>query len=64
MLYKSDNKRGCQFLQHGNKNTHKLHMSTRQAKSNVQLLIDLSVDTMVHQMKRIGNGRQDVTFFA
>ncbi len=29
-------------------------------KSNVQSLIDLSTDIMSHQMKRIGNGRQDV----
>jgi len=28
MLYKLDNKRGCQFLPHGNKGTHKSHMST------------------------------------
>jgi hypothetical protein len=29
-------------------------------KSNVQSLIDLSTDTMPHQMKGIGNGRSDV----
>jgi len=28
MLYKSNIKRWCQFLSHGNKGTHKLHMST------------------------------------
>jgi hypothetical protein len=31
-------------------------MSTKQAKSNVQSLIDLMVDIMLHQMKGIGNG--------
>jgi len=35
-------------------------MSIWQAESNVQSLIDLSADTMLHQMKGIGNGRQDV----
>jgi hypothetical protein len=35
-------------------------MSTQQAKSNVQSLIDLFMDTMLHQMKGIGNGKQDV----
>jgi hypothetical protein len=60
MLYKSDSKRAYQFLPHGNKGTHKLHMSTRQAESNVQLLIDLFVNTMPYQMKGIGNGRQYV----
>jgi hypothetical protein len=29
-------------------------------KSNVQSLIDLFADIMPHQMKGIGNGRQDV----
>jgi hypothetical protein len=29
-------------------------------KLNVQSLIDLSIDIMSHQMKGIGNGRQDV----
>jgi hypothetical protein len=56
MLYKYDSKRGYQFLPHGNKGTHKLRMSTKQAKSNVQSLIDLTIDTMLHQMKGIGNG--------
>jgi hypothetical protein len=51
MLYKLDNKQGCQFLPHGNKNTHKLCMSTRQVESNVQSLIDLFRDMMLHQMK-------------
>jgi hypothetical protein len=35
-------------------------MSTQQAESNVQSLIDLSIDATPHQMKGIGNGRQDV----
>jgi hypothetical protein len=60
MLYISDNKQGCWFLSHGNKGTNKLRMSTQQAESNVQLLIDLSMDMMLHQMKGIGSGRQDV----
>jgi hypothetical protein len=34
-------------------------MSTPQAKSNVQSLIDFSINTMLHQMKGIGNGKQD-----
>jgi hypothetical protein len=47
------------------KGTQKLHMSTQQVGSNVQSLIDLSMDTMSYQMKGIGNGRQDVvTSFA
>jgi hypothetical protein len=29
-------------------------------KSNVQSLIDFFADTMPHQMKGIGNGKQDV----
>ncbi len=60
MLYKLDNKRGYRFLPHQNKSTHKLHMSTQQAESNVQSSIDLFVDTMSNQIKGIGNGRQDV----
>jgi hypothetical protein len=35
-------------------------MSIWQTKSNVQSLIDLFVDMMPHQMKGIGNGKQDV----
>jgi hypothetical protein len=35
-------------------------MSTQQAESNVQSLIDLFINTMSHQMKGIGNGKQDV----
>jgi hypothetical protein len=35
-------------------------MLTHQAEFNVQSLIDLFVDIMSHQMKGIGNGRQDV----
>jgi hypothetical protein len=50
-LYKSDNEQGCQFLPHGNKGTHKLHMSTQQVESNVQSLIDLFADKMPHQMR-------------
>jgi len=61
MLYKFDNKRGCQFLPHGNKGTHKLHMSTQQVESNIiQSLIELSKHSMPHEMKRIRNGGQDV----
>jgi len=60
MLYKSDTKQGCRFLRHGNKGIHKLRMSTWQGESNVQSLIDLSIDTMPHQMKGIKIGRQDV----
>jgi hypothetical protein len=33
---------------------------TKQEKSNVQLLIDLSVDIMPHQLKGIESGKQDV----
>ncbi len=60
MFYKSNNKRGCWFLPHDNKGTHKLQISTKQVESNVQSLIDLSIDTMPHQMKGIGNGRQEL----
>jgi hypothetical protein len=60
MLYKSNNKHNCQFLPRGNKSTHKLCMSTWQVDSNVQSLIDLFADVMPHQMRGIGNGRQDV----
>jgi hypothetical protein len=35
-------------------------MSTKQAEPNVQSLINLSMNTMAHQMKGIGNDRQDV----
>jgi hypothetical protein len=48
------------FLLHGNKGTHKLRILTKQSESNVQSLIDLFTDTMLHQMKGIGNGKQDV----
>jgi hypothetical protein len=48
------------FLPNGNKGTHKLRMSTRQVESNVQSMINLSTDMMLHQMKGIRNGRQDV----
>jgi hypothetical protein len=44
MFYKSNSKRGCWFLSHDNKCTHKLQISTRQVESNVQSLIDLSAD--------------------
>jgi hypothetical protein len=43
-----------------NKGTQKLQMSTNQAESNVQSLIDLMAYIMAHQMKGIGNGRQHV----
>jgi hypothetical protein len=56
MLYKYDSKRGYQFLPHGNKGTRKLPMSTKQVKSNVQSLINLTTNIMLHQMKGIGNG--------
>ncbi len=59
-LYKIDSKRRCKFLLHENKGSYKLQTPTKQAKSNVQLLIDLSVDTMLHQLKGIRNGRHDV----
>ncbi len=59
MLYKSNSKRSCQFLPHGNKGTHKLQISTKHIKSNVQSLLDLFADIMPHQMKSMGNGRQD-----
>jgi hypothetical protein len=39
---------------------HIIHTTMQHAESNVQSLIDLCVDTMPHQMKGIGNGRQDV----
>lgn len=45
MLYKSNSKQGCWFLPYGNKGTNILWMSTKQAESNVQSLIDLSMDT-------------------
>jgi len=60
MSYKSNSKWSCQFLPHGNQCTHKLRISTKQVESNVQSLIDLFIDIMPHQMKSIGNGRQDV----
>jgi hypothetical protein len=60
MLYKVDSKQGCKFLPHGNKGLHKFKTPTKQEKSNVQLLIDLSVDIMPHQLKGIKSGRQDV----
>jgi hypothetical protein len=46
MLYKVDYKRGCNFLPHGKKCLHKLQTPMKQAKSNVQCLIDLRVDTI------------------
>lgn len=60
MLYKVDSKQGCRLLPHNNKGLHKPWTPTKQAKSNVQLLIDLNVDTMPHQLKGIRNGRHDV----
>jgi hypothetical protein len=60
MLYKLDSKWGCRFLPHGKKGTHKLWISTRQAESNAQSLINLSAGIIPCQMKGIGNGRQDV----
>jgi hypothetical protein len=35
-------------------------MSTQQVDFNVQSLINLFADTMLHKMKGIGNDRQDV----
>jgi hypothetical protein len=63
MLYKSNNKQGCWFLLHGNKGTHKLRIAIRQAESNVQSLINLFTNTMSHQMKGIGNGKQRCATF-
>jgi hypothetical protein len=60
MLYKVDSKQKCKFLLHKNKGLHKLWIRTEQVESNVQLLIDLSVDTMPHKLKGIRNGRHDV----
>ncbi len=60
MLYKVDSKRGCRFLPHGNKGSHKLQTPTKQAKSNVQLLINLNANIMPHQLKGIKNGKHDV----
>jgi hypothetical protein len=60
VLYKTNCKWNCNFLPHGDKSTHKLWIPMQQVELNVQSLIDMCVDTMPHQMKRIGNGRQDV----
>jgi hypothetical protein len=60
MLYKVDSKQKCKFLLHKNKGLHKLWIRTEQVESNVQLLIDLSVDIMPHQLNGIRNGRHDV----
>ncbi len=57
MLYKVNSKRGCRFLPHGNKGSHKLQTQTKQAESNVQSFIDLNANTMPHQLKGIENGR-------
>ncbi len=55
-----DSKRGCIFLPHGNKGSHKLQTPTKQVESNVQLLINLSANTMPHQLKGIRNCKYDV----
>jgi hypothetical protein len=60
MLYKIYSKRGCKFLPHDNKGSHKTSNFKQASKSNVQSLIDLSVDIMSHQLKGIKNGRQDL----
>jgi hypothetical protein len=57
MLYKGFSKQGYMFLPHGNKGTHKLHTTMQHETSNVQSLIDLCANIMLHQMKGIGNGR-------
>jgi hypothetical protein len=60
MLYEANSKQGCRFLPHGNKGLHKLQTPTKQVESNVQSLIDLSVNTMPHQLKGIENAKHDV----
>ncbi len=63
MLYKIDCKQGYRFLLHGDKGLHKLQTPMKHIKSNVQSLIDLCCNTMLHQMKGIKNGRYDVQHF-
>jgi hypothetical protein len=48
-----DCKQSCRFLPHGNKGLHKLWTPMKHVESNVQSLMDLCVDTMLHQMKGI-----------
>jgi hypothetical protein len=61
MLYKVNSKQGCRFLLHEKKACINSKLQPiKHVESNVQLLIDLSVDTMPHQLKGIKNGKHDV----
>ncbi len=62
MSYKQESKKGCRVLPHQNKGSQKYRALTIQAESNIKSLIEQCVDVMPHQMKGIGNGRQDVCF--
>jgi hypothetical protein len=48
MLYKTNPKQGCRFWPHDNKGSHKLRTLTKQVELNVQSLIDLIANTMLH----------------
>jgi len=59
LFYKHDSKCGTRQRLHGNVRMKK-QVTTKHAKNNVQLSINQYIDVMPHQMKGIGNGRQDV----
>jgi hypothetical protein len=61
--YKQESKRRCRIIPHQNKGSQKQQAPMIQAESNIQFLIEQCVDVMLHQMKDIGNGRQDVCLF-
>ncbi len=60
LSYKQDRKCGTRQRSHGNDGMKKQRVITKQVESNVPLLIDQCVDVMPHQMKGIGNGKQNV----
>ncbi len=60
LSYKQICKCGTRQRSHGNVGMNKQRVVIRQVESNVWSLIDQCIDVMPHQMKGIGNGRQNV----
>jgi hypothetical protein len=61
--YKQENKKGVGLYHIKIRGVKSKRTPMIQVESNIQFLIEQCVDVMLHQMKDIGNGRQDVCLF-
>jgi hypothetical protein len=61
--YKQENKKGVGLYHIKIRGVKMQRTPMIQVESNIQFLIEQCVDVMLHQMKDIGNGRQDVCLF-